>query len=69
MTSPLLLLLLSPPEKSVIVTKEEQEALVQVSQTLEEVVLRKIRNFRKCFPFGCPKDDLKVGGWRRGVSP
>ena len=52
--------LCSPPERSAIVTKDEQEALIQISQELEEMVVQKLENFRTCFPFGCPKDDLKV---------
>ena len=27
---------------------------------IEDLVVRKIENFRSHFPFGCPKDDLKV---------
>ena len=50
----------SPPEKSVIVTREEQDTLKQLSQQIEELVTTKIENFRTTFPFGCPKDDLKV---------
>ena len=41
-------------------TKDEQEALIQISQELEDMVVQKLENFRTCFPFGCPKDDLKV---------
>ena len=43
-----------------IVTREEQEALTRISEEIENVVTWKIENFRTCFPFGCPKDDLKV---------
>ncbi len=50
----------SPPEKSVIVTREEQNALSELSTEIESVITYKIENFRTCFPFGCPKDDLKV---------
>ena len=50
----------SPPEKSVIVTIEEKKAFVNVCQQIEALVSKKIENFRTCFPFGCPKDDLKV---------
>ena len=50
----------SPPEKSVIVTIEEKRAFIEVCQQIEKLVSRKIENFRTCFPFGCPKDDLKV---------
>ena len=50
----------SPPEKKVIATREEQDNLTQVSLMIEDLVVRKIENFRSHFPFGCPKDDLKV---------
>ena len=50
----------SPPEKSVIVTIEEKTAFTEVCQQIEALVSRKIENFRTCFPFACPKDDLKV---------
>lgn len=43
-----------------IATREEQESLVQVSQMIEELVVGKVENFRSQYPFGCPKDDLKV---------
>jgi hypothetical protein len=51
---------INPPEKKVIATKEEQESLIQVSQMIEDLVVKKVENFRSHFPFGCPKDDLKV---------
>ena len=51
---------LSPPERAVIVTEDEQSALIEISHRIEEFITRKITNFRTCFPFGCPKDDLKV---------
>lgn len=49
-----------PPERAVIVTEDEQSALIEISHRIEEFITRKITNFRTCFPFGCPKDDLKV---------
>ena len=27
---------------------------------IEDLVVKKVENFRTHFPFGCPKDDLKV---------
>jgi hypothetical protein len=51
---------INPPEKKVIATREEQDNLTQVSLMIEDLVVRKIENFRSHFPFGCPKDDLKV---------
>jgi hypothetical protein len=44
----------------VIVTIEEKTAFIDVCQQIEKMVSIKIENFRTCFPFGCPKDDLKV---------
>ena len=43
-----------------IVTADEREKFVQVCQDLEELLSKKIQKFRTCFPFGFPKDDLKV---------
>lgn len=41
-------------------TKEEQEALLQVSQLIEDTIVRKLENFHSCYPYGYPRDDLKV---------
>ena len=43
-----------------IATREEQDSLTHVSLMIEDLVVKKVENFRSHFPFGCPKDDLKV---------
>ena len=43
-----------------IVTAEEREVFVEVCQRIEEVVTHQLLNFRTCFPFCCPKGDLRT---------
>ena len=42
------------------VTEEERDALVKLSHQIAELAASKIEGFRTCFPFGQPKDDLKM---------
>ena len=43
-----------------IVTSEEREVFVEVCQRIEEVVTYQLQHFRVCFPFCCPKVDLRT---------
>ena len=42
------------------VTEEERDALEKLSHQIAELAASKIERFRTCFPFGQPKDDLKM---------
>ncbi len=47
-------------EKSVIVTTDERTGFLEACKQLEEMLSNKIRHFHSSFPYGLPKDDLKV---------
>ncbi|XP_064386073.1 calcium-dependent secretion activator 2-like isoform X3 [Halichondria panicea] len=49
-----------PMEKSVIVTTDERTGFLEACKQLEEMLSNKIRHFHSSFPYGLPKDDLKV---------
>ena len=42
------------------VLEEERDALVSLSYQIAELAASKIEGFKHAFPFGQPKDDLKV---------
>lgn len=49
-----------PNDRSVFVIEEERDALVSISHQIAELAMSKIERFRHVFPFGQPKDDLKM---------
>ena len=43
-----------------MVTPTERDSWLQLSLIIEGLLSEKLEHFLTCFPFSCPKDDLRI---------